>query len=347
MNRFTEKPAILLLAAITLVGCGTKKENDSEEQVRKERVQVQVLQRQEIARELDFTSVLEGYETMNVAPSLTGIIEHIYVEVGSRVNQGDMLVRMDQNQYKTSKLTYANLTIEMQRMEALVESGSISQQTYDQTKLNFDQTKETLDFLEVNTYVKAPFRGVISAKNYEDGELYSGQAILTLTQISLLKSLINIPETYFPLVKAGMKINLRSEIYPDKTFPGTIEIVYPTIDPTTHTFQAKLRIPNSSELLRPGMYTYTTLALGVEQTIVVPYQAVLKLQGANDRYVFLNRNGVAKRVAVTLGQRFDDQIEIISNEIREGDELVVVGQARLVDGVQLEIVNAETANAAE
>lgn len=348
MNKFTERPAVFLLAVMALlVSCGTNTKKDSEEKVRKERVQTQVLQQREIARNLDFTSVLEGYETMNVAPSLTGIIEHIYVEVGSRVKQGDMLVRMDQNQYKTTKLTYANLTIEMQRMEALMESGSISQQTYDQTKLSFDQTKESLDFLEVNTYVKAPFQGVISAKNYEDGELYSGQAILTLTQINLLKSLINIPETYFPLVKEGMKIELRSKIYPDKTFPGTIEIVYPTIDPATHTFQAKLRIPNSSELLRPGMYTYTTLALGKEQTIVVPYQAVLKLQGANDRYVFLNNDGVAKRVAVTLGQRFDDQVEIISDEIKEGDELVVVGQARLVDGVKLEIVNTETANAAE
>ena len=319
MNKFTERPAVFLLAVMALlVSCGTNTKKDSEEKVRKERVQTQVLQQREIARNLDFTSVLEGYETMNVAPSLTGIIEHIYVEVGSRVKQGDMLVRMDQNQYKTTKLTYANLTIEMQRMEALMESGSISQQTYDQTKLSFDQTKESLDFLEVNTYVKAPFQGVISAKNYEDGELYSGQAILTLTQINLLKSLINIPETYFPLVKEGMKIELRS-----------------------------LRIPNSSELLRPGMYTYTTLALGKEQTIVVPYQAVLKLQGANDRYVFLNDNGVAKRVAVTLGQRFDDQVEIISDEIKEGDELVVVGQARLVDGVKLEIVNTETANAAE
>ena len=73
-------------------------------------------------------------------------------------------------------------------------------------------------------------------------------------------------------------------------------------------------------------------------TIVVPYQAVLKLQGAHDRYVFLNDNGVAKRVAVTLGQRFDDQVEIISEEIHAGDQLIVVGQARLYDGVALDIV---------
>ena len=91
-------------------------------------------------------------------------------------------------------------------------------------------------------------------------------------------------------------------------------------------------------MLRPGMYVNSTLFLGQEDVIVVPYQAVLKLQGADNRYVYVNNGGVAKYVAVTLGQRFDDQVEIISDEINAGDELIVVGQSRLVDGVKLEIV---------
>ena len=70
---------------------------------------------------------------------------------------------------------------------------------------------------------------------------------------------------------------------------------------------------------------------------MAPAIAVLKLQGANDRYVFLNKNGVAKRVAVELGQRFDEKIELISDEIHEGDQLVVVGQGRLIDGSPLSI----------
>ena len=86
------------------------------------------------------------------------------------------------------------------------------------------------------------------------------------------------------------------------------------------------------------MYVNAKLFLGEEDVIVVPYQAVLKLQGADNRYVYINRGGNAKYVPVELGQRFDDQVEIISDEIKEGDELVVIGQARLVDGVKLEIV---------
>ncbi|MBR6441941.1 MAG: efflux RND transporter periplasmic adaptor subunit, partial [Bacteroidales bacterium] len=190
-------------------------------------------------------------------------------------------------------------------------------------------------------FVKAQFAGVISAKYYEDGEMYAGQPILTLTQISRLKAIINIPETYFPLVKQGMKVEVESDIYPGTVFPATIEIVYPTIDPTSHTFQAKLNIPNASEKIRPGMYVRTHLAVGEVDAIVVPYQSVLKLTGSNDRYVFVADGITARRVAVTLGQRFDDRIEIIPVEadaLKAGDRLVVTGQARLVDGATLEIV---------
>ena len=175
MNKRTNHIAIVCTVAAVLAACGKTDTADSNTAQRAERVLTQKLELTEISRDIEYSTVLEGYDTKNVAPSLTGIIEHIYVEVGDRVKPGDMLVRMDQNQYKTTKLTYANLQIEMQRVEALRESGSISEQTYDQTKLSYDQTKESLDFLEVNTYVKAPFKGVISAKSYEDGELYSGR----------------------------------------------------------------------------------------------------------------------------------------------------------------------------
>ena len=86
------------------------------------------------------------------------------------------------------------------------------------------------------------------------------------------------------------------------------------------------------------MYVSTNLKLDKVNAIIVPYQTVLKLQGSNDRYVFINRNGVANRVPVVLGQRIDDNVEIISNEIKEGDEIVVTGQSRLVDGSKLNIV---------
>ena len=328
------------VASMMLVGC--KKQDAAivtEEEQAAEPVEVTVLQSREIQREISLSSNLQGYETVNIAPSLTGKIEHIYTEVGTRVRKGDSLVRMDQQQYNTTKLVYSNLLVEMKRVEGLIQTGSVSQQTYDQTKLQLDQTKESLDFLTKNTFVRAPFSGVISAKNDEDGELYSGQPILVLTQIDRLKALIAIPESYIPQVKTGMKLTLRSDVYPDKEFPATIEIVYPTVDATSHTFQAKVVMQNNGGLLRPGMYVTADLALGTEAVITAPYSAVLKLIGANDRYVFVNDNGVARRVTVEMGQRFGDDVEIFGEGIEAGVELVTKGEARLIDGVKLDVKN--------
>ena len=333
------KKIVLLMAAavVSLISCGKQEAQTTQEAERVEVVSTMTLQEQEIARVITISTNLQGYLTQNVAPSLTGKIEHIFVEVGDRVKEGDMLVRMDQNQYLTSKIQLANLEIEMGRLEALLETGSVSQQTYDQTKVSYDQLKQNLSFLETNTYVKAPFEGVIAAKTYEDGELYGGQPIVVLTQVNKLKALVAIPEKYYPLVKEGMKLTVKSDIYPSETFPATIEVVYPTIDAASHTFQCKVVIPNASEKLRPGMYVTTTLGLGKENTIVVPYQSVEKLIGSNERFVFINENGYAKRVSVKLGQRFDENVEIISPEIKAGVEYIHVGQRKLVDGVKIQV----------
>ena len=319
-----------------IAGCGKQEQQQEEKQP--ENVQVLKLEQHEINRNADYSTTLSGYEEVNISPSVSGNIEHIYVEPGTVVAAGTLIVRMDQTQLNAAKVQLNTLGVELARTEALLKSGNIAQSVYDQLKAQHDVSTENVAFLQKNTFVKAPFSGVIAAKNYEDGEMYSPQIpILKISQLSRLKALVNIPESYFPVIKQGMLLEILSDIYPGEIFKGRIEIVYPTIDPSSHTFTVKIDIPNANRKLRPGMFARTTLSLGKVNAIVAPYQAVLKQQGSNERYVFVNRNGEAKRITVTLGQRFDDQIEIISPEIKENDELVVVGQARLVDGAKLSI----------
>lgn len=336
MNKFvTSLTTIALLLAVS--SCSEEK-STTQEAEKVEKVQVMKLSASEIQREVILPSSLEGYDNMKVSSSVSGIIDDILVDVGDKVKKGQLLVKMDPTQYTTTKLSYANLGVEMERMEALKAAGSISQQIYDQTKTQYEQLKEQLALYEKNTFVTADFAGVISARNFEPGELCAGQPILQLTQINKLKAYINVQENYFPYLVNGMELTLTSDIYPGETFPATIEMVYPTIDPSSHTFSVKVVIPNAHEKLRPGMYVSTNIPVGTTKGLLAPYQSVLKLIGSNDRYVFVNRDGVAKRVAVVLGKRYDRDVEIISDELKEGDELIVVGQGRLVDGVKLEII---------
>ena len=333
-----KKTLLLAATAIIFVGCG-QKETKTEE-VKVENVKVQKLETQEINRNVEYSVTLEGYEEVNISPSVQGTIEQIYVEPGAKVSAGTLLARIDQTQLNSAKVQKNTLAVELARAEALLQSGNIAQSVYDQLKAQYDVAVEQEAFLQKNTFVKSPISGVIATKNYENGEMYSpARPILKVSQISVLKAFINIPESYFPQIKEGMSIDVLSDIYPTETFKGKIEIKYPTIDVSTHTFTVKVSIPNSAQKLRPGMFARTTLSLGKVDAIVVPYQAVLKQQGSNERYVFVNRGGESKRISVILGQRFDDMTEIISNEIQKTDELVVVGQARLVDGVKLNVEN--------
>ena len=332
---------VTILASMALVVsmASCSEEQTTVQEVEKvEKVQVKKSATTEIEREVILPTTLEGYDNMKISSSVSGIIDDILVDVGDKVSKNQLLVKMDPTQYTTTKLSYANLGVEMGRMEALKAAGSISQQIYDQTKTQYEQLKEQLALYEKNTFVRADFAGVISARNFEPGELCAGQPILQLTQINKLKAYINVQENYFPYLKNGMKLTIVSDIYPGKQFPATVEMVYPTIDPSSHTFTVKVTIPNASETLRPGMYVSTSIQVGKVKGMLVPYQSVLKLIGSNERYVFVNDGGKAKRITVTLGKRFDRDVEIISEELKEGDELIVVGQGRLVDGVKLEIV---------
>jgi len=329
------------LVAICFQSCTSGKKDAAKktETVVVENVRVTTLEPRNIGRVLEFSANTTSWEEVNLVPVSPGRIEKIFVEVGSRVRAGQTLVQMDQTSLRQARLSIDNLQNDFKRYETLHETGAISQQIYDQTKTQLDVQKNSIAFLEKNTRIIAPFSGVITAKNFENGELYSGiQPIVTIAQLNDLKALVNIPESFYPTVKMGMKANVKSDIYKDQSFKATVTNISPTITASAHTFEVELKIPNGKKLLAPGMFVRATLEMGESKTMVVPYQAILKLQGSNERYVFLERNGVAERITVSLGARYDDQVELISDKINTGDHLVTSGQARLLDGSKLNVI---------
>lgn len=331
--------SLIAASALLIASCGSSKDDKSAETEKEkiETVSVSELKKTEIMRVLTLSSVLQPYEKVAVAPALQGRITNLYVEVGDKVQKGQMLAKMDETQYLSTKLNYENNKTDFNRIKILNDSNNIAKQTYDQAKSGLEVLETSLKNLEQNTYLRAPFNGVISARNYEPGELFSGQAIYELVQTNTLKAIVQVPETYVPDIKTGMKINVKTDTYKGETFPATVEIVYPTIDSKSHTFSVQLKIANGNQKLRPGMYVSTSLEMGNEKAMVAPYNAVQKLQGSDERFVFLADGNKAKRVVVKLGQRFDDNVEILADEITEGKQLIVQGVAKLHDGTAITI----------
>lgn len=342
--------SLILTGGILLASCAPKEKQQAgtaavaDDPVAAIPVKVMPVSKTTIARTIDYTSTILAYEEVNLAPSTPGRVDKIYVEVGDRVQKGQNLFLMDRTQYYANKIQLANLEKDLARIDTLFKLGSVTEQLYDQTNAQYEVMKTNVEFMEENTLLEAPFDGIITGKYLEDGELYSGApgmsgkaAVVTLMQINPVKIIVSISEQYFPLIRNGMKVRVTADVYPDKSFDGTIFRVHPTIDAMSRTFRAEVRISNGSELLRPGMFARAFIDMGEVETVVIPASTVMLQEGTNERYVFVVENGVAVRKPVTLGQRFDDRLEIAGGDLKVGDALVTEGQARLNNGQQVEI----------
>ena len=340
----------LLVFSIAGFSCSNKQTAESTVQKdtteKKEMVKVIPLSMQEISRSVESLSTLKPFNEVHLAPSVPGKIELIKVEIGDHVKKDQLLVKMDDAQLIQNQIQLNNLQNDYSRMETLKKTGSIAQQQYDQLEAQYKVAKRSSEYLNENTLLKAPFNGVISGKYFESGEIYSGSpvaavgkaAIVSIIQIDKLKAMVSISENYFPQIKKGMKAKVRFDVYPELDFEGEIYRIYPTIDPQTRSFTAEISVVNKNNMLRPGMFCRVSVDIDKTQAIVLPALAVLKMQGSNVRYLFVEKNGIAKRVEVTMGDRFDDKVEVISSELKEGDKVIISGQARLLDGVQVQVV---------
>jgi RND family efflux transporter MFP subunit len=341
---------MILVAAGMMSACKPEaKEEAKKEAIETQPVKVTTLKTDTVERQLSYTANLEAWEVVHFAPAKPGRIKEIYVEEGDHVRKGEKLVQMDQTELTQALIQLENARTNYQRMDTLLELNSISKQQYDQAKTQYELAQANLEFLQENTSLEAPFNGVVTAKYYEDGEMYSAApntqagkaAVLTLMQISPLKAKASISERHFPYIKTGMKTAVHSDIYKKQTFKGEIFRVHPTIDPATRTFQAEIKIENQDKTLRPGMFVTLEITTHDESTIMVPSIAVIKQEGTNNRFVFVAEGNKARKINVKMGDRANEKVEIISGELKPGMSLIIAGQANLKQGDSIKVTHKQ------
>ena len=350
MNNSTFLSIIAILAAF-IAGCG-QQDQDSQtagagaDESQEPTVRTQALELSTVQRTIDYTAGIEAFEEVHLAPASPGKINEIMVEVADRVDKGQKLFVMDRTQLHQAEVQLANLRTDLERLSTLIETGDIPKQQYDQVKTQVEVTESNVEFLKENTLIRAPFAGLVTGKYFENGEMYSGApntaagkaAVVTLVQIKPVKAVVNISEKYLPDVKTGMEVLILTDVYPEETFNGKVSLVSPTVNPLTRSFEVEIRLPNFDMRLKPGMFVRVSISLGKEEAYLVPSNVVLQQEGTNNRYIFVNRNGEAVRHRVQTGKRFDERIEIISEELAEGDMIIVEGQAKLDDGDKIKVV---------
>lgn len=320
-----------------LISCGEKKQETTAEEANV-KVKTVIAQIQNVDETSTYTATVKAEVVNQITPALAGArIDKILVEIGDRVSKGQLLVQIDPSTITQQKIQLKALTDDYARYSELLKVGGISQQTVDAVKTQIDILTTAIKTLEDNTTLKSPVDGYITARNYDNGDLFAQKPILTVEQLNPVKAVINVSEAYFARVKRGMPVDITLDVYGDEVFTGKVNLVYPTIDAATHTFGVEIAINNANLRVRPGMYARVTLNFGEKQSIVVPDVAVQKQAGANDKYVFTVSDGKAHFQKVELGQRLDTQYEILSG-ITPGQEVVTAGQTRLIEGTPVEII---------
>ncbi len=329
------------LAALS-IGCSGKEKTDdnaaAEEEIVLVPVELSVASRQDVPQMKSYTATVEAENTNNIASSTPNRIKTITVDVGDHVRKGQTVATLDRSNITQLKLSLDNAQREYDRAVKLLQIGSGTQQQVDQLKTQLDATQSQYDNMLENTVLVSPISGVVTARNYDPGDMTGQLPIVTVGQITpSVKVMINITENDFTKVKTGLPVEVTFDAFPEEVFKGKISRIYPTVDPNTRTFQTEILISNPQGQILPGMFARVTMDLGAQQHVVVPDLAVVKQTGSGNKYVYVYNNGTVTFTQVELGQRLGDTYELLSG-IQDGDSVVVSGQSRLIDGAKVQVV---------
>jgi membrane fusion protein (multidrug efflux system) len=187
------------------------------------------------------------------------------------------------------------------------------------------------------TTVVAPFDGVIATRALTAGAFATPSTpILTLATPGV-EVHVTVEEAHLAQIQPGLDVNLTVPAYPAETFPAKVVTVAPAGDPRAHTFDAKIVPVTQDQRLLPGMYAQVqVVAAQKPDAILVPREAVV--QQGTQSVVFVNDNGKASQRPVQIGMSNNTSIEIVSG-VAPGEQVVVIGQNGLRDGVPIQVVN--------
>ncbi len=328
--------SMVLAVCMSLCSCGEKKEETKKEEAKPE-VKVADVETRLVPQTEVYTATVESDVKNNIAPNTPYRIEKIYVEVGDHVRKGQVLVQLDASNLRQLKLQIENMKVEFNRTSQLFSVGGASQAEYDNAKTQLDVLSTQYAQLVQNTQLTAPISGVVTARNYDNGDMYAGTPILTVEQLNPVKLIINVSEVYYKSVSVGQPVEVALDAYEGDVFAGKVSIVYPTVDKITHTFPVEVTVANSSQKVRPGMFARATISFDEIERVMVPDMAIVKQVGAGDRYVYTYKDGKVSYDKVELGKHMGEQYEVKSG-IEPGAQVVIAGMSRLANGREVTVV---------
>lgn len=329
---------VLLFAGCNSIMPGKKAQANAAVQQSTPIVAVATAEIADVPQDGVYSTTVQANAINNIVPQGGSRIRKINVEVGDYVAKGKILAEMDRSNLNASELQLKNTTAEFDRIKVLYQKGGVSQSDYESAELALNVAKNSYENLLENTILRSPIEGVISARGYDEGDMYAmAGPLFVVQQVSPVKMIVAVSEKDYSKVSVGDKVEINADAFPGETFQGKVTMIYPVVDAATHTVSVEVKVANKDRRLRPGMYASAKVTFSVNKSVVVPEEAVIKQQGSGVKSVYkLEEDGTVTLCTVTLGRHIDGKYEILSG-IEAGSQVVVKGHASLRNGVKVEV----------
>lgn len=348
--------AWLLVFALSLSFCGKKQQN-ADLQQKPLLVKTQAPEKGTLAKYFNYKGTVSAWKTANITPEASGRVGRILKKQGDKVAQGELLATLDMTQLElqqkqaraavaVAETAFQNARLNEERMKKMLEGKAISSMQYENAKLALDAADTQLksaranldlvDYTVRRSNMRAPFAGIIAAKNMEEGDMINpmmgmGQSILTLMDLAQVKVAIDVPAEEIEKIRIGQKCQVAISSRPGEAFAGEVYSKNLAADPLSKTFKVEVRIGNPEMKIKAGVYADIAIEIErKENVLLLPLSALL----AGDREIMVNENGRARKRAVSVGLRNGARFEALSG-VAAGDQVLVQGSYDLKDGTAI------------
>ncbi len=310
--------------------------------------------------EQNSVGTLRAAKGADLAFDVGGIVDAVKVKSGQEVKQGQSLVELNADdiaaQRRQLEANAALLKVNLERARQQLAYKGISKAEFDSAEASYkaavagvSQQQALID----KRQLRAPFSGRVGIVTLTPGSyLKAGDVVLTLQQLDPVFVDLNVPQDKLAEIKVGQKIVLSLEAFADRPFLGEITAISPKLDLATRNAQVEASVPNTEELLKPGMFASVAVQVGEQKPYLTLPQSAITFNPYGETVFLVTHSGKkdakgkdempsAQSVFVTTGAKRGDQIAVLTG-IKEGDEVVTSGQLKIKNGTPLIIDNTRT-----
>ena len=302
----------------------------------------------------------QAYTEAPIYAQTSGYLTKWNFDIGGRVHTNDVLGEIDtpevdqqlaqaQAQLQVAQAAANLAEVTYQRDQALFNQKVLDAETRDsaadmyaedQATVVADQANlDRLNALEAFKVLRAPFDGIVTARNVDVGTYVangSGNQLFVVDQISPLRIYVQVPQAYAQLVKIGMDADLTLPEFPGRTFQARVTNTADVVDPTSRSLLTELQIPNASGELLPGAYAQITLKFaGTSPYLTVPENTLIfRREGAAVGVV--DANGKVEIRPITINRDLGTKLEV-SKGLSTTDQVILNPSDSLATGMTVKI----------